>query len=200
MADLPGEGHGVVAVDLLESKAVEGLSAAVEEPLSLLVHNAGIYQPSPCDGADLTVWREAWRRQFQVNLFSAADLTFAFLDRLEEGGGSVVHIASRAGHRGEAGFSAYAASKAAMINLTKSLSIELAPRGIGVFAVAPGWVRTDMAAEALSARGDAICSEIPQGRVAEPEDVANVVAFLAQPESRYLSGICVDVNGGSYLR
>jgi NAD(P)-dependent dehydrogenase (short-subunit alcohol dehydrogenase family) len=198
-AALPGAGHRTVQANLDDLDGVLSLAASVDGPLALLVHNAGIYLPSPCDGGDLPAWRDSWRRQFQVNLFAAADLTFALLPQLEEGRGAVIHVASRAGFRGESGFSAYAASKAGMINLTKSLAAELAPRGIGVFCVAPGWVRTDMAAEAISARGDAIRAEIPQGRVAEPEDIANLVAFFARPESRYLSGVTVDVTGGSYL-
>jgi len=199
LASLPGEGHRTLCADLQDPEGAVRLAGQVDGALSVVVHNAGIYLPSPCDGRDLDAWRASWRAQFQVNLFAAADLTFALLPQLETGQGAVVNVASRAGFRGESGFSAYAASKAGMINLTKSLAVELAPRGIGVFCVAPGWVRTDMAAEALAARGDAIRAEIPQGRVAEPEDVANLVAFLARPESRYLSGVTIDVTGGSYL-
>lgn len=196
---LPGSDHRFVRADLSTPEGVDILAGQIDVPLAALVNNAGVYLPSPCDGQDIEAWRNAWRVQFQVNAFSAVDLTFACLSRLESAQGAVVMVSSRAGLRGEPGFSAYAASKAAMANAVKSLSAELAARRVGVFCVAPGWVRTDMAAGPLAERAAAIEAEIPQGRVAEPEDVANVVSFLLRPESRYLSGITVDVTGGSYL-
>jgi len=105
--------------------------------------------------------------------------------------------ASRAGHRGEAGYSAYAASKAAVNALSKSLATELGPRGIRVNAVAPGWVRTDMTREALA--GSPLPEPIPLGRVGEPEDVAGPVLFLCSDLARYVTGVVLDVCGGAYL-
>ncbi len=101
--------------------------------------------------------------------------------------------------RGEAHHAGYAASKAAQISLIRSLAVEFGPLGIGCFGVAPGWTETDMAAEALAARGERIRAEIPLGRVATPEDVACLVTFLVTPTADYLSGNTIDVNGASYL-
>ena len=115
------------------------------------------------------------------------------------GWGRIIHISSRAGLRGEARLAGYAASKAAQINLVRTLAAELGPSGIGCFGVAPGWTDTDMAAEALAARGAQIRAETPLGRVATPEDVAALIAFLVTPAADYLSGNTIDVNGASYL-
>ncbi|MHC4342994.1 MAG: SDR family NAD(P)-dependent oxidoreductase, partial [Planctomycetota bacterium] len=104
---------------------------------------------------------------------------------------------SRASHRGEAGYSAYAASKAAVNALTKSLAAELGPRAIRVNAIAPGWVRTDMTAAALEKTP--LPEPIPLGRVGEPEDVAGPVLFLCSDMARYLTGVVLDVCGGAYL-
>ena len=116
------------------------------------------------------------------------------------GWGRIIQISSRAGHRGEAGFSGYGASKAAQINFVKSLAAELGKAGIGCFGVAPGWTETDMASEALRERGDQIRAEIPLGRVALPSDIAALVGFLVTDAAGYLSGNTFDVNGASYLR
>ena len=149
-------------------------------PLDILINNAGIWKPDPA-------WEETW----QVNVKATADLCAAF------GGECIVNISSRASHRGEAGYAAYAASKAAVNALTKSLATELGPRGTRVNAVAPGWVRTDMTRAALPAEG--LPEPIPLGRVAEPEDVAGPVLFLCSDWARYVTGVVLDVNGGSYL-
>ncbi len=115
------------------------------------------------------------------------------------GWGRIIQISSRAGLRGEARLAGYAASKAAQINFIRSLAVELGTRGVGCFGVAPGWTETDMATDALAERGDEIRASIPLGRVASPQDVASVVAFLASPAADYLSGSTLDVNGASYL-
>jgi 3-oxoacyl-[acyl-carrier protein] reductase len=138
-------------------------------PLHVLVNNAGIWAPTPVDGPE-------WEGN---------------------SGAAIVNITSRAGHRGEAGYSAYAASKAAVNALTKSLATELGPRHIRVNAVAPGWVRTDMTAAALVE--NPLPEAIPLGRVGEPEDVAGPVLFLCSDLARYVTGIVLDVCGGAYL-
>ena len=114
-------------------------------------------------------------------------------------GGSIVNISSTAGQRGEAFYSAYAASKGALISATKSWACELAPR-VRVNAVAPGWVDTDMTAEALAGRGrkQALAGS-PLQRIATPEDVAGPVVFLASHLARHITGEIMNVNGGSVL-
>ena len=137
----------------------------------------------------------------QLNFFAGADLSYLLAESMAENKwGRIIHIASRSGLQGEPEFSAYGASKAAQINLMKSLAVELAPSGIGCFAIAPGWVETEMSADTLASKGAAIRKSIPVGRVASPDDVAAIVRYLVTPAADYLTGNTIDVNGASYLR
>jgi NAD(P)-dependent dehydrogenase (short-subunit alcohol dehydrogenase family) len=156
-------------------------------PLHILVNNAGLWVPD-----DDPLVPDMW----QVNLNAVTELCALFAAQAEPGA-SIVNISSRASHRGEARYAGYAASKAAVNALTKSLATELGPRGIRVNAVAPGWVVTDMTREALPENG--LPEPIPLGRVGEPGDVAGPVVFLCSDLARYVTGTVLDVNGGSYL-
>lgn len=169
--------------------------------LDALVNNAAIFEENRFDRDDLDAWRRGWRRSFDVNLFAAADLAFLAMRVMRPAGeGTIVNVASRAGHRGELTFADYGASKAALINLTKSIARSCARDGIVAFSIAPGFVATEMAAADLERNGDAIAAEIPLGRVADPEEVAHAVAFVCTPLARHLNGATLDVNGGSYVR
>lgn len=202
---LSGEGHCLLPANLGDPDAAERLAQDAQSALGgrvdVLVHNAGIYEPTPLgDGGDFADWRAAMHRQMQVNFWAGAELAYWLAPRMASAGwGRIIQISSRAGLRGEARFAGYAASKAAQISLVRSLAMELGPSGIGCFGVAPGWTETDMAAGALAQRGEQIRAEIPLGRVATPEDVAALVAFLVTPSADYLSGNTIDVNGASYL-
>lgn len=168
--------------------------------LDALVNNAGIYAPLPFSESDYERWQSEWMQIFRANFFSAVNLSYWAVQAMKvQVSGKILHIASRSGFRGEAGFSHYAASKAAMINLTRSMAVELAKDNIQVFCIAPGWVETDMSAEGLRTSGERIRAEIPLGRVASPEDVAHAARFLLSDEAGYLSGITLDVNGASYF-
>lgn len=203
---LTGSGHLLFAADLslgdgaaaLAEMALSGFGGSVD----VLVHNAGAYVETPLlEGTALPDWQERMRSQMQLNFLAGADLAFLLAPAMAAAGwGRIIQIASRSGLRGEARFSGYGASKAAQINFTKSLAIELAPRGIGCFAVAPGWVKTEMSADALDREGENIRSGIPMGRVASPEDIAQLVCYLVTPAADYLTGNTIDVNGASYLR
>jgi len=162
-------------------------------PLHLLVNNAGIWIPTRVDGPE---WAQNWRAVIDTNLMAVAELCRMFAAQAPAGS-AIVNITSRASHRGEAQYSAYAASKAAVNALTKSLATELGPRGIRVNAVAPGWVRTDMTAEALARNPEP--EHVPLGRVGKPGDVAGPVLFLCSDLARYVTGIVLDVCGGAYL-
>ena len=203
---MPGGGHVLLAADLADPNSSERLAEKALEAfggrVDMLVHNAGIYEPTPLlTGRDFEGWREAMKRQMQVNFWAGADLAYQLAPAMAEAGwGRIIQISSRAGHRGEARSSGYAASKAAQINLVKSLAVELGKTGIGCFGIAPGWTETDMATEALADRGDQIRAEIPLGRVALPADIAALVGFLVTDATDYLSGGIFDVNGASYLR
>ena len=196
----------LLPADLADPDTTEQLATDAQAALGgwvdVLVHNAGIYEPTPLleDGNSFGSWRAAMRRQMQVNFWAGADLAYLLAPAMAEAGwGRIIQISSRAGLRGEARHAGYAASKAAQINLIRSLAAELGPSGIGCFGVAPGWTETDMAARPLAAQGDQIRAEIPLGRVATPQDVASLVGFLVTPAADYLSGNTIDVNGASYL-
>jgi 3-oxoacyl-[acyl-carrier protein] reductase len=112
----------------------------------------------------------------------------------------VLNIVSRVAHRGEAHASSYSSSKAALLNLTRALAVEMAPQNIQHFAIAPGWVETAMVRKDMDKRLPEILATIPLGRMATPEDCAGAAAYLLSDEASYLSGTVIDINGASYLR
>ena len=199
-----GAGAAAYRLDVADAGA---LPAALEActarfgALDVLVNNAAIFAENPFGGEDYAAWRAGWRRTFDVNLFAAANLAWLAMRVMRgRGEGAIVNVASRAAHRGELSFADYGASKAALVNLTKSIARSCAPDGIVAFAVAPGFVVTEMAAPDLAERGDEIAAEIPLGRVTSADEVAHVIAFLCTPLARHLNGATLDVNGGSYVR
>ena len=164
--------------------------------LDVLVNNAGIT-------ADRTVRKmspDEWNRVIQVNLSGAFYLSSAALPQMiEQGYGRIVNISSVIGETGNIGQANYAASKSGMFGLTKSLALESAKRGITVNCVAPGFVLTDMVADVPEQALERVVESIPVGRLAEPDDVARVVEFLAAPASGYITGAIYSVNGGLYM-
>jgi 3-oxoacyl-[acyl-carrier protein] reductase len=169
--------------------------------IDALVNNAAIFADNRFDAGDYAAWRVGWRRTFDVNLFAAADLAFLAMSGMRERGeGTIVNVSSRAAHRGEMTYADYGASKAALVNLTKSIARGCAADGIVAMAVAPGFVATDMVTESMEHDGRAITGEIPLGRIGDVEEVAHAVAFLCTPLARYLNGSTLDLNGGSYVR
>ena len=192
----------VVQADLGDADDVEAMVSAVTERfgrLDILVNNAAVYQPNPVDD-DFGRWRERWERTIGVNLLGAAHASFLAVQVMRrQGGGKIVNVASRAGFRGEPGCPDYGASKAGMINLTRSLTRACAHEGIVSTCVAPGFVDTAMARPELEEDGAALVEEIPLGRVATAEEVAEAVLFLVSPLADYLAGATIDVNGGSYF-
>ena len=169
--------------------------------IDVLVNNSAIHALNPFDGDDYDAWQRGWRRTIEVNLLGAANAAFLVIPHMKkQGGGKIINVASRSGFRGELEFPDYGASKAGMMNLTKSLARTHAKQGIIATCVAPGYVETDIAADDLRRFRDRIEAEIPLGRVAQPDDVAKAILFLASPLSDYLAGVTIDVNGGSYLR
>ena len=190
--------------DLADRAACDRLFAWADEggPVDALVNNAGIYVQASFLDPDDDAFARALDDQLALNFVASAWLARRFALAATRRGlahARIVHVGSRVGFRGEAGAAAYAASKAAQINLVRSLAVELAAVRIGVFGVAPGWVETAMAREAVAARRAEIEASIPLGRVASPEDCAAVVAFLLSDKAAYLSGVVVDINGASYF-
>jgi NAD(P)-dependent dehydrogenase (short-subunit alcohol dehydrogenase family) len=185
----------------------EALPAVVSEAaqflgrIDTLVNNAATFDENPFFGTTYEEWREGWARTFAVNVFGAAHLTYLVLQHMREsGGGRIINVASRAAHRGELTFADYGASKAALVNLTKSIARSCAGEGIVAIAIAPGFIETEMAAEELERRRDEIEHEIPLRRVGEAEEVAGILAFFASGAGDYANGATIDVNGGSYVR
>jgi 3-oxoacyl-[acyl-carrier protein] reductase len=177
--------------------------------LDILVANHGVWPPEDAPISEMS--DEQWRWTLGVNLDAVFGLVQAAVGQfgiacsspLDESGarGHIVLISSAAGQRGEAFHSDYAASKGALISMTKSLSSELAPKGIRVNCVAPGWVATEMSAPAVDdpVMGAKIRRAIPAGRVATPREIAGPVLFLCTPLAGFISGEVLNVNGGSVL-
>lgn len=180
------------------------VTGAVEHfgSLDVLVNNAGIFTAHPPLTTSYEHWQQAWARTLGVNLVGAANTTFCAVPHLlAAGGGAIVNVSSRGAFRGEPDNPAYGASKAGLNAFGQSMALALAPHGISVGTVAPGFVQTEMAREVLDgAQGDAVRAQSPFGRVARPEEVAAAVWWLASPQARFASGTIIDVNGASYLR
>ena len=161
--------------------------------IDFLVNNAGIT-------VDKTVRKmtfDDWHNVLNVNLFGAFAMTKAVLEHMiERGSGRIVNISSVIGETGNVGQANYAASKAGLFGLTKSLALEMARRGITVNVVAPGFIGTEMVEAMPKAALDAVIEKIPQRRLGKPEEVARVVQFLLEDESSYITGAVYTINGG----
>jgi NAD(P)-dependent dehydrogenase (short-subunit alcohol dehydrogenase family) len=213
---LAAEGYAVAVID---RQPVPDVALAVEGDVSdesdvaafagavldrfgrvdVLVNNAGVADIGPAEDIDVT----RWRRVLDVNLTGAFLLCRAFgRHMLAARAGSIVNVASVAGLMGVADRAAYNASKHGLVGLTRTLAVEWGGRGVRVNAVCPGWVKTEMdddaQASALYVDAD-ITEHVPQGRFAQPDDVAQAIAFLADPtRSGFINGTMLSVDGGWY--
>ena len=203
---LPGSGHATVRADLADADAVRSMvdaAASALGGLDVLVNNAGIYAGHPVLGTSYEEWQAAWQVTLGVNLVGAANVTWCAVRHMAASGrgGRIVNVGSRGAYRGEPTHPAYGASKAGLHAFGQSLAVALAPHGITVASVAPGFVQTDMAAAQLATpAGDVIRAQSPFNRVATPEEIAAAVVYLASPEATWSSGAVLDLNGASYLR
>ncbi len=204
LAALPGTGHAIVQADLADPEAVRTMTdraVGLLGGLDVLVNNAGVFTPHPVTEVSYERWQEQWRDTLAVNLTGAANVIWCAVRHMKERGGRIVNVSSRGAFRGEPQSPAYGASKAGLNSLTQSLARSLAPHRIAVTAVAPGFVATDMTNEHLKPpRGDEIRAQSPFGRVAEPEEIAAAVLYLASGPAEWASGAVLDLNGASYLR
>jgi 3-oxoacyl-[acyl-carrier protein] reductase len=204
LAGLPGDGHTVVRADLADAEAVRLMvetAVASLGGLDVVVNNAGVYLWHPVTEVSYEQWQQTWRDTLAVNLTGAANLTWCAVQHMKETGGRIVNVSSRGAFRGEPRHPAYGASKAGLNAFGQSMARALAPFGISVATVAPGYVETEMAAADLdSPRGDEIRAQSPFNRVATPEEIAAAVVYLASAEAEWASGAILDLNGASYLR
>jgi NAD(P)-dependent dehydrogenase (short-subunit alcohol dehydrogenase family) len=200
-----GDRGFVLQADLSQPQGATDLFATaigLAGRIHAVVNNAGIRTEIDVD-APLDAWQSAWQREFQVDLFAAADICRAAIAHFKtQGGGRIINMGSRAGQRGYvADCMPYGAAKAALMNLTKTIARNFGAEEIYAINIAPGWVRTDMADQFIAKNGlDAAVQEIPIKAMAETDEIAELVAFALQPSQRSLNGATLDVNGGSYVR
>jgi 3-oxoacyl-[acyl-carrier protein] reductase len=201
--ELGAASAGIFQADLALPDSAKNLFAAVEKitQFDALVNNAGVYMPMNFLKAGDVEFEATMRKTFTVNFENPLRLArLAANGFVKTGrGGKIVNVCSRVGFKGESGAALYAASKAALINVTRSLAGELAPSNIQTFGIAPGWVDTAMARAGMEDRLPTILRDIPLGRMASPEDCAAVVAFLLSDQASYISGNVIDINGASYF-
>ena len=202
---LLGSGHIKVQADLRDAGAIKDMVDEVGKTfghIDVLINNAGVFFDHPIESSTYEVWQKAWADTLGVNLIGAANVTWCALQYMPRNADSrIVNVGSRGAFRGEPVSPAYGASKAAIVAFGQSIAKALAPEGIGVTTLAPGFVDTEMAAELLNGpTGDDIRNQSPFGRVAQPDELAKAIYFLASKESLWASGAVLDFNGASYLR
>lgn len=203
LGSLHGSGHLAVQADLRDAEQVRRMVDAVAEALGgidVLVNNAGVFFAHPIDGTDYDAWQAAWQETIAVNLVGPANSAWCAVRHMGPGG-RIINVGSRGAFRGEPNSPAYGATKAGIAAFGQSLAKYLGSRGIAVTTIAPGFVDTDMAAEAMVGEGgEARRAESPFGRIATAEEVAAAVVYLASPQAEWVSGGILDLNGASYLR
>jgi len=203
-------GHGTgsgLAADFAQAGAAAELWRkaldALDGRIDVLINNAGVFDAAPLDLPD-DEWLASWERTMRINLTAAAELCrLAVLHWREPGvGGRIVNIASRAAYRGDSpAHWHYAASKAGMVAMTKTIARGYAANGVLAFAICPGFTMTGMADDYLESRGgEKLLADIPLGRVAMPDEVASIARYCALQAPPSMTGAVLDVNGASYVR
>jgi NAD(P)-dependent dehydrogenase (short-subunit alcohol dehydrogenase family) len=195
----------VEACDLADSAQVKGFIPMLVQkygPITALVNNAGI-SPSAPDTLDIDQWHQVWEQTFAVNTTAVGILCKEFLDQaISQKEGRIVTISSRAAFRGDTpDYMAYAASKGALVSLTRSIARYYGKQGIKAFLIAPGFTRTDMANAILAEYGeDFALKDIALTELTTPEDIAPMVTLLCSGLADHATGTSIDMNAGSYVR
>jgi 3-oxoacyl-[acyl-carrier protein] reductase len=193
-----------IAADLSQGATVPQLWADAVRwrgRVDVLVNNAGIYEPASI-GDEFDAWARSWQKTLEVNLVSPGHLCREAIRSFQRsGGGIIINMASRAGFRGDdPDYAHYAAAKGGILALTRTIARGFGRDNITCFAVAPGFVRTDLNQKFFEQFGvEGAAKDIPLGEIAEPEDIANVVVFLSSGLARHATGSTVHVNGASYV-
>ena len=175
---------------------IEDATKQLGGKLDCIINNAGITQ----DNLAIRMTIEEWKRVIDINLTSTFLISkFAIKKMLKNKKGKIINITSVVGHTGNLGQTNYTASKAGIVAMSKSLAIEYAKKNINVNCISPGFIKTAMTEKIDDKFKEVIISKIPSARLGEPEDVANAVIFLASPQSDYINGETLHVNGGMYM-
>lgn len=204
LQSLDGSGHIITSCNVADPHQVKNLFDQIKGvygSLDVAVNNAGMGYHHPVDQSTYQDWQSGWNQIIGTNLLGPANVSYQAAQlMIQQGHGRIINISSRGAYRGEPEQPAYGASKAGLNSFTQSMAQRLAPYGIFVGALAPGFVETDMAYDRLQGiPGDKIRSQSPMKRVAQPEEVAQAVLLMAAANDWMTGGIW-DINGASYLR
>jgi 3-oxoacyl-[acyl-carrier protein] reductase len=202
---LAGEGHALFQADLRIASHCKSLTERVKNHysrLDVLINNAAAFTKNDVFQQTYEQWQAIWEEEISLNLTAPALLSFSAGKMMaKSGGGKIINISSRGAFRGEPDAPQYGASKAGLNSLGQSLAQKLAPQGVYVYTVAPGFIETDMVSELLAGEaGDSIRAQSALNRAGKPDEIARLVRFLALEADPYLTGAIIDINGASYLR
>jgi len=201
LRELPGAGHRLYQADVTDPSSAQSMVEEVASHfghIDVLVNAAGLFGRQDINSDDFHQWTRGWQQSLDINLLAPVNLSWLVAkDMLKRSSGKIVNITSRGAFRGEPTAPAYGAAKSALNSASQSMAVALAPHGIHVYAIAPGWVDTPQASPRIS---DEMIAGIPLGRVGRPAEIASLVAFLAAGDTAYLTGAIFDANGASYLR
>lgn len=202
---LQGDGHAAFPCDVTDAQQAEQLVTHVLQQfghIDVLVNAAGLFTRQDITGSDFEQWQQHWSACLHLNLTAPMNLAFLVArGMIARRMGKIVNITSRGAFRGEPNAPAYGAAKSGLNSASQSLAQALGQYGIHVYAVAPGWTETPSASPRIKAAGwDGIAAQSPLGRIGQPSEIGDLVAYLCSDNTAYLTGAIIDANGASYLR